>query len=228
LFNLWRVNHCYHGGVSPELHHDERITAFGLFIEAYAGLVARLSGQLAEHRLSLVEFEVLIRLARSPERRLRMTELAGQVALTTSGVTRAVDRLERDRLVRRQACPSDRRGSWAVLTATGFHRLTAALPGHLALVERHFTGRFPPAELARVVDRLRDIRDDVRPHVGPSTATGGGAAPATGGGVSGASRSGAGRAATGSGATTGRTGGRNHRRGDAAMDLPDESVSARR
>ncbi|MPZ25335.1 MAG: MarR family transcriptional regulator [Micromonosporaceae bacterium] len=154
-------------GVVGELHSDDRITAFGLFAEAYTGLVARFSAQLAEHQLSLVEFEVLIRLARSPDHRLRMTELAGQVALTTSGITRVVDRLERDQLVRRQACPSDRRGSWAVLTGAGMNRLAAALPGHLALLERHFTGRFQSDELDLIVTRLRDIRDEVHPDARP-------------------------------------------------------------
>jgi DNA-binding MarR family transcriptional regulator len=144
-------------------HLDERITAMGLFVEAYTGLITRLSAQLAEHGLQLIEFEVLLRLARSPDQRLRMTELAGQVALTTSGITRVVDRLERDELVRREACPSDRRGAWAVLTETGMARITAALPGHLDQVEQHFTGRFPPDELARFVGRLRDIRDDLHP-----------------------------------------------------------------
>lgn len=146
-----------------ELHLDERITAVGLFAEAYTGLVTRLSGQLADHGLSLIEFEVLIRLARSPDTRLRMTELAGQVALTTSGITRVVDRLARGDLVRREACPSDRRGAWAVLTGAGMDRVTAALPGHLAEVERHFTGRFPADELDRFVGWLRDLRDDLHP-----------------------------------------------------------------
>jgi DNA-binding MarR family transcriptional regulator len=149
------------------LYEDERITAFGLFAEAYTGLVGRFSHQLAQHRLALIEFEVLVRLARSPERRLRMTELAGQVAVTTSGITRVIDRLERNQLVQRQACPNDRRGSWAVLTDTGLARLVAALPGHLALIEQHFTGRFAPPELELMVTRLREIRDDVHPAAKP-------------------------------------------------------------
>jgi MarR family 2-MHQ and catechol resistance regulon transcriptional repressor len=147
---------------------DPRITAFGLFTEAHAGLVARLSAHLSEHGMSLVEFEVMIRLGRSPEHRLRMTELAGQVALTTSGITRVVDRLEREGLVRRQACPEDRRGLWAVLTPEGLERLSAALPGHLALLEQLFTGRFPPDELATLMNRLRDIRDEVNPTAAPA------------------------------------------------------------
>lgn len=150
------------------LHDDERITAFGLFAEVYTGLVARFSAQLADYGLSLVEFEVLVRLARSPDRRLRMTELASQVALTTSGITRVVDRVEREGLVRRNACRDDRRGLWAVLTDAGTERLDAALPGHLELIETHFTGRFDPADLAALVDRLREIRDDVNPSAAPA------------------------------------------------------------
>ncbi|HLU43691.1 MAG TPA: MarR family transcriptional regulator [Natronosporangium sp.] len=153
------------------LYDDDRITAFGLFAEAYTGLVNRFSSQLAEYGLSMIEFEVLIRLARSPRQRLRMTDLAGQVALTSSGLTRVVDRLERDGLVCREACPRDRRGSWAVLTETGRARLTAALPGHLALLERHFTSRFAADERELVMARLRDIRDDVHPGARPPQRT---------------------------------------------------------
>lgn len=151
------------------LYQDERITAFGLFAEVYTGLVARFAAQLAEHRLSSTEFEVLVRLIRSPRHRLRMTELAGQVALTTSGITRVVDRLERDRLVTRVACPEDRRGSWAQLTEHGVARVTAALPGHLELIERYFTGRFPADELATLITRLRAIRDEVHPAAAPAS-----------------------------------------------------------
>jgi MarR family 2-MHQ and catechol resistance regulon transcriptional repressor len=61
--------------VSTDLD-DPRFTAFGLFAEAFTGLTNRFAAQLEEHRLSAVEFEVLMRLARSPENRLRMTDLA--------------------------------------------------------------------------------------------------------------------------------------------------------
>lgn len=155
------------GAVTARLYEDERITAFGLLAETYAGLVSRIATQLSGHGLALVEFEVLIRLARSPRHRLRMTELATQVALTTSGITRVVDRLERDQLVHREACPSDRRGAWAVVTDLGLARLAAALPGHLTLLEEHFTGHFSTTELELITARLREIRDEVHPGARP-------------------------------------------------------------
>jgi MarR family transcriptional regulator, 2-MHQ and catechol-resistance regulon repressor len=170
LIKYYSGNYCYRDRMPSELHEDPRITAFGLFAEAYTGLVARFTSQLAEHGLSLVEFEVLVRLARSPEHRLRMSELSAQVSLTTSGITRVVDRLERHELVHRQACPDDRRGLWAVLTPVGRSRLSAALPGHLELMERHFIRRFQPHELDLLVTRFREIRDDVNPAAAPARA----------------------------------------------------------
>jgi MarR family transcriptional regulator, 2-MHQ and catechol-resistance regulon repressor len=148
--------------VSTDLD-DPRFTAVGLFAEAYTGLTARFAAQFDEHRLSPVEFEVLMRLARSPGHRLRMTDLAGQTTLSTSGVTRVVDRMDRVGLVRREACPSDRRSSYAVITEAGLARLDEVLPGHLALVQQWFIGQLGPAELTQLLDALRTIRDAVNP-----------------------------------------------------------------
>ena len=157
---------------------DTRITAMGLFSEAYAGLVARFAVHFAEHHLAPVEFEVLIRLARSAGGQLRMTDLSCQTSLTTGGVTRVVDRLERDGLVCRQACPSDRRSSYAVVTAAGRARLAEVLPGHLALIEEWFTGRLQPDQLDALLAGLRIVRDAVRPgaEAGTTWSTGGGPA----------------------------------------------------
>ncbi len=143
--------------------NDPRFTAVGLFAEAYTGLTARFAAQLDEHRLSPVEFEVLIRLARSPGRRLRMTDLAAQTSLSTSGVTRVVDRMDRDGLVCREACSSDRRSSYAVITEAGLARLDEVLPGHLALVQQWFIGQLSPEQLDQMLDSLRAIRDAVNP-----------------------------------------------------------------
>ena len=142
---------------------DPRITAVGLLVEAHAGLSARFAAQFEEHGLSPVEFEVLTRLARSPNNQLRMTDLAAQTSLSTSGVTRVVDRMERDGLIRRRACPSDRRSSFAVVTAAGLGRLDEILPGHLKIIEQWFTGQLEPAQLDGLLDGLRRVRDAVHP-----------------------------------------------------------------
>ena len=144
--------------------NDPRITAMGLFVEAFTGLNARLSAQLAEHKLGMVDFEVLVRLARSKGGELRMTDLAAQTGLSTSGVTRVVDRLERDSLAKRRACPTDRRGAFTVITDTGQAKLVEVLPGHLGLIEQWFTGRLDEERLTQMLDGLRTVRDAVRPE----------------------------------------------------------------
>ncbi|MEU7171198.1 MULTISPECIES: MarR family winged helix-turn-helix transcriptional regulator [Micromonospora] len=142
---------------------DPRITAVGLLVEAHAGLAARFAAQFEEHGLSPVEFEVLTRLARSPNNQLRMTDLAAQTSLSTSGVTRVVDRMERDGLICRRACPSDRRSSFAVVTTAGLSRLDDVLPGHLRIIEQWFTSQLDPAQLDGLLDGLRRVRDAVHP-----------------------------------------------------------------
>ena len=91
-------------------------------------LVRRLEADLlAEHQLPLASYDVLVQLVEAPDRRLRMTELAQRVLISRSGLTRLVDRLEREGLVRREACDDDARGLFAVLTEAGFQRLRARL-----------------------------------------------------------------------------------------------------
>jgi MarR family 2-MHQ and catechol resistance regulon transcriptional repressor len=149
--------------MAEELFDDPRITAMGLFSEAYIGLNTRLACQIARHGLSMIEFEVLLRLDRSPDNQLRMTDLSAQTSLTASGVTRVIDRLERDGFVSRSACPTDRRSLYAVISHSGHERLTAILPGHLELIDEWFTGHFGPDELQALLSGLRTVRDAVRP-----------------------------------------------------------------
>jgi DNA-binding MarR family transcriptional regulator len=156
------IERCYHGEVATNFD-DPRFTAFGLFAEAFTGLTNRFAVQFEQHRLSTVEFEVLIRLARSPKHRLRMTDLAGQTSLSTSGVTRVVDRMDREGLIRREACASDRRSSYAVITEAGIARLDEVLPGHLELMQQWFIGQLSPAQLDQLMQSLRTIRDAVNP-----------------------------------------------------------------
>ena len=139
---------------------DGRITAFGMLLEAHAALVAVVGRELeATTELSISWFEILIRLARSPGQQLRMSELAAQAALSSSGLTRLVDRMEAAKLIRREACSSDRRGAFAVITDAGIAALDAALPPHLESLERHLVaplGADRLEELTRMLEALRD------------------------------------------------------------------------
>jgi DNA-binding MarR family transcriptional regulator len=143
---------------------DARLTLAGLFFEAHAGLTATLEQRLeTECGLSIQWFEVLLRLARSSEQRLRMQELVAQVTLTPSGLTRVIDRLEEAGLVRREACPSDRRGAYAVLTTKGKRSIETAVPIHLEHLESTFTGLLSDSERANLESALRTLRDALHP-----------------------------------------------------------------
>ena len=138
---------------------DERITAFGLLIEANRRLARTMESSLrSNHALTLVDFEALLRLGRSDERRMSMSELASQMVLTSGGVTRLIDRLVHEGFVERVSCPSDRRVQWARLTKAGERAIAAALETHLADLDEHFFSAMSPQELrtlVAVLDRLR-------------------------------------------------------------------------
>jgi MarR family transcriptional regulator, 2-MHQ and catechol-resistance regulon repressor len=151
-------------GAAEQRYDDHRITAMGLLVEVVGGLNARFAAQLAEHDLSPAEFEVLLRLGRSGGGELRMSDLAAQTQLTTSGMTRIVDRMERDGLLVRRACPTDRRGLFAKITSTGLARLDQVLPGHLDLIQTWLVGQLAPHDLDALLHSLRIVRDAVRPE----------------------------------------------------------------
>ena len=142
---------------------DPRLTAMGLLIETYAGLQAKFAPSLTAAGLATTDFDVLLRLARSAGQRLRMTDLATQTALSTSGITRVVDRLEQRGLVARESCPSDRRGAFAVLTAAGQDLIGGVLAQHVADIDRWLTGLLTADQLNALLSALRVVRDEVRP-----------------------------------------------------------------
>ena len=127
-------------------------------LEAHSTLVARLDAELErDHGLPLTSYEVLLYLADSGEGKLRMGELADRLLLSRSGITRLVDRLQRQGLVQREPCEDDGRGFYAVLTPTGREKLRAARPDHLDGVRRHFISHLSTGELdalAHVWERL--------------------------------------------------------------------------
>lgn len=125
-------------------------------LRTHAGIVKALDGELeAAHGLGLSSYEVLLRLEGSAGRRMRMCELAESAVLSRSGLTRLVDRLERDGLVARDSCEHDARGSFAVLTESGAKTVRDARATYSEGVRRHFLACFSAAEL----DGLRAFWD---------------------------------------------------------------------
>ncbi len=127
---------------------DPRLETWRTFIFAHAYVRRELERELqAEQGMSMGEYEVLLLLAYSAERRQRMSDLADSLVLSRSGVTRLIDRLEAGGLVERVSCATDRRGQWAQLSEAGYERLRAVSPTHLRGIAEHFLDRIPPEEL---------------------------------------------------------------------------------
>ena len=131
---------------------DEReLRAWRGLLEAHTVLAGALDAQLqAEHGLSLSQYEVLKVVGDAPGEQLRMAEVADQVLLSRSGLTRLVDRLVCAGLLERRSCPSDARGALAHLTPAGRERLDAARRTHLDGVRRLFLSQLDPEEQERL------------------------------------------------------------------------------
>ena len=139
---------------------DERIQLMGLIVRTHRQLSDTLGRELEESvGIPLVFFDVLIHVGGAPEGRLTMSRLSTDVALTTGGVTRLVDRMVDAGLVERKNCPNDRRSVHVVLTDRGQAVLEQAVAAHIEGIDRHLMAHLEPSEqaaLAAVLTKLLD------------------------------------------------------------------------
>jgi DNA-binding MarR family transcriptional regulator len=139
---------------------ERELRAWRGMLRAHAALTKALDGDLeSAHGLPLTSYEVLMYLNDAEGRRMRMRDLATSVILSRSGLTRLVDRLEREGLIRRESCPSDARGAYAAITPAGVDRLAEARATHLDGVRSRFLSHFSEQEL----DALGDAWERVVP-----------------------------------------------------------------
>jgi DNA-binding MarR family transcriptional regulator len=133
------------------------------FLRAHAAVVRELSSELvAAHGLTINDYEVLLRLSRAEGSRMRRVDLAQEVLLTPSGITRLLEGLERSGFVERVACKEDLRVSYAQLTAAGRAKLRAAGKTHVAGIHRLFLDRFDADErlvVGELLGRLTEGED---------------------------------------------------------------------
>ena len=131
------------------------LDAWARLLQAHASTTRALSGSLlAEHGLTLNDYEALLRLARAEAGQMRRVDLADQLTLSASGVTRLLDGLEASGLVKRGSCSTDRRVVYAVITGAGRAKLETASESHLAEVRALFDERFGPGELEQLAGLL--------------------------------------------------------------------------
>jgi DNA-binding MarR family transcriptional regulator len=133
-------------------------TTWVRFLRAHAALTRELGARLeAEQGLTMSDFDVLIQLYHAPEHAMRRIDIARQVLLTASGITRLLDGLERCGLVAKRSCESDARVSYAVLTEEGLRKITDARESHSADVDELFGAALSAEEreqLGELLSRL--------------------------------------------------------------------------
>jgi DNA-binding MarR family transcriptional regulator len=151
---------------------SHQLAAWVSFLRAHAAITRALNVDLlAEHGLTLNDYEVLLHLSRAEDGMMRRVDLAESVLLTASGITRLLDGLERSGLVEKASCAKDGRVSYAKLTAAGRAKLADAAETHLAGVDDLFTARYSPQELETLAELLGRLpttgRDCTAPSCGP-------------------------------------------------------------
>ncbi len=143
-----------------------RLDGWVAFLRAHAAITRELSAQLQrEHNLTLNDYEVLLHLSHAEGGRLRRVDLAQQVLLTASGITRLLEGLERAGYVVKETCASDARVSYAKLTEVGRAKLRDASVTHLRDIDDLFVSRYSEVELvtlAELLGRLPSTGSDCR------------------------------------------------------------------
>jgi DNA-binding MarR family transcriptional regulator len=141
------------------------ITGWGLVVEGYARVTAAMRRDLVDHcRLEPSEFEVLLRLSRSPEHRQTASQLAAEVSFSSGGFTKLADRLERAGLVRRMPCQNDRRVVWIGLTPVGQETIAAATGRHVEFLRRYVLDPLGVERFTAMSEAMRALRDETGPN----------------------------------------------------------------
>jgi len=142
------------------------LEAWRSFIVVSRRVWEALDGDLAGHDLSLSDYEILAHLSEAPERRLRMSDLADQTILSRSRLSHRIKVMEKAGWVKRESCPTDKRGSFAVMTTKGWSAISAAAPDHVTSIRYRFMEHLTQSEQSsiekifkKVGERLREQED---------------------------------------------------------------------
>ena len=120
----------------------------------------RLTRELqAQHGLTMADYEILVRLSEVPDRRMRMSDLAGVTLSSRSRLSHQIDRMEKAGLVERASCTDDRRGAFAVLTPLGWQTLVDTAPDHVESVRAHLVDQLTPQEFAALGHACQKVAD---------------------------------------------------------------------
>ncbi|MEV8568265.1 MarR family transcriptional regulator [Streptomyces sp. NPDC051322] len=149
----------------PRWLTDDEQGAWRAYLHATTLLEDHLDRQLQRDAgMPHVYYGLLVQLSQAPERRLRMTELAMHAKITRSRLSHAIARLARNGWVRRENCPSDKRGQNAVLTPEGMQVLERTAPGHVAAVRQALFDRLSPEQTEQLTGIMRLIAEGLQPE----------------------------------------------------------------
>ena len=148
----------------PKWLNPREMKAWRSYIIASRRLLEALESDLNGHDLSMPDYEVLAQLSDAPDRRMRMSELAEIAMISKSRLSHRMKVMEKAGWVRREVCPEDKRGSFAVMTEKGWRAIVKAAPDHVTSVRNRFVDTLTSKEqeeLAKIFDRVTiKLRDD--------------------------------------------------------------------
>ncbi len=150
---------------APRWLTDEEQHAWRAYLQATTLLEDHLDRQLQRDAgMPHIYYGLLVQLAQAPRRRMRMTELARNAKITRSRLSHAIARLEKNGWVRREECPSDKRGQNAVLTDDGYAMLRRSAPGHVEAVRQAMFDRLTPEQVRSLGEIMRAIATGLEPE----------------------------------------------------------------
>ncbi|WP_336321417.1 MarR family winged helix-turn-helix transcriptional regulator [Streptomyces lavendofoliae] len=152
------------GNERPRWLSDDEQRVWRAYLHATTLLEDHLDRQLQRDAgMPHIYYGLLVQLSQAPRRRMRMTELAKDAKITRSRLSHAVARLERSGWVRREDCPSDRRGQNAYLTDEGYEVLKRSAPGHVAAVRQAVFDRLSPEQVDQLGEIMRLMAEGLQP-----------------------------------------------------------------
>jgi DNA-binding MarR family transcriptional regulator len=150
---------------APRWLNAAEMKAWRRYIIASRRLLEALDTDLEDHDLSMADYEILAQLSDAPERKMRMSDLAAQALLSRSRLSHRMKVMEKAGWVKREACPSDKRGYFAVMTAKGWKAIVAAAPDHVESVRTRFVDHLSKADQEVVATIFNRIEDSLRKEV---------------------------------------------------------------
>jgi DNA-binding MarR family transcriptional regulator len=151
---------------TPRWLNPAEMKAWRRYIIASRRLLEALDDDLDHHELSMADYEVLAQLSDAPDRKMRMSELADVAMISRSRLSHRIKVMEKAGWVKREACPDDKRGYFAIMTAKGFKAIVAAAPDHVHSVRSRFIDHLTKEDqraLAEIFERVtQSLKESTR------------------------------------------------------------------